>query len=259
MFSPFRSSLSAPDPSSVDDSANLVLTLQSQGTSVLVRHDGFSIGTSQRCDLTLVEPSIPALHSVIHLQRGAIWIEAADDKATLIVNDRPYRRMALRHDDRLKIGATEFTILIQPEGIARSDEAVMTEDLALLTAEELCDRILSEQSMVAEFADGQRAGWDALLRAIEAANDEPATSGSIDELSIATEEQQVVFDALLGQIQELNEAITDRTRELDHREIEVLESTSMLEESQQRVSQRIDEILDHLNKTDPPNELRASA
>lgn len=249
MFTPIRSTQNASDSGSVENPANFVLTLNSPTRSIIVDHDGFSIGASPHCDLTLVDASIPPLHSIIHQQSGIAWIEAADDNVFITVNDRPCRRMTFRSDDRLKIGATEFAISLQPQNQVRLDEPVMNEDLALLTAEELCDRILSEQTMVAEFAEGQRSGWEALLRAINDANQEITSSDQ------HFGDRQVALNELLGQIQELNEAIVIHTRELNQRESEVLASTSALEESQQR----IDKIVDQLNQNDPPNELRASA
>ncbi len=255
MFTPQRSSVPGQDSLNIDHSTNSVLTLQSAGMSVVVTHDGFSIGASRQCDLTINEPSIPALHSVIHQQGGAIWIESADENTMLTVNDRPYRRMALRHDDRFQIGSMEFRILMTTETVAVTEQATISEDLTLLTAEELCDRILSEQSMVAEFVDGQRAGWEALLRAIEAADLEQANEHLVEQQAAKPDDEKVVFDAILEEIQALSETITDRTKELSHQEKDVLESTTILEESQQR----IDQILDQLTKNDPPNELRASA
>lgn len=259
MFQPLRPSSNALHSANDDQSANMAVSLHCQGRRVLVTHDGFTIGSSPNCDLTLAEASVPLLHSVIHVQSGATWIEAADDTILLTVNDTSHRRMSLRHHDRLKIGTSEFQIVMQPELVDVSEEAPMTEDLALLTAEELCDRILAEQSMVTEFAEGQRSGWEALLKAIEAANDEPVAEELGDDLFTPIEEQQVTLDTLLGQIQELNESVSERTRELEVREIEVIQKTTILEESQQQVTKRIDEILDQLNQTDPPGELRASA
>lgn len=255
MFTPLHSSQHSSNSGSSENTTNVVLTLKSHRQTVTVTHDGFSIGASPQCDLVVADHGVPLLHSVIHMQSGAIWVQNADDETMLLVNDQSCRRMSLRHQDRLRIGKTEFTILLTPDIAMAVEENAMTEDLALLTAEELCDRILSEQTMVAEFEEGQRSGWDALLRAIDASH-EQAVSQQQPEVP---DEQQAAFDALLGQIHELNETISDRTRELTSHEAEVLSSTSMLEETQQRVSQRLGEILDQLNKTDPPNELRASA
>lgn len=254
MFTPLHSSLTGLNSGSIENPPKVVLTLKFHTRSVSVTKDGFSIGASPHCDFVISDHGVPLLHSVIHLQDGVIWIETADHSALLVVNDHTCRRMTLRNQDRLQIGATEMVVQMMPEITTAIEENVMTEDLALLTAEELCDRILSEQTMVAQFETGQRAGWDALLRAIDAANQETVT-----QQHSAPTEHAAAFDVLLGQIHELNETICDRTRELTKHEAEVLSSASMLDESQQRVSQRLGEILEQLNKTDPPTELRASA
>jgi predicted component of type VI protein secretion system len=136
MFMPIQSFDSTTPSSNVDQTDGIVLTLQADGHSVTVTRDGFSIGSSKNCDLTLNEPEIPALHSLIRIQSGAIWIEAANDTILLFVNDRPYRRMALRHDDRIRIGSTDFSVHFGSESNAAPEQsdALLTEDLSLLTA-----------------------------------------------------------------------------------------------------------------------------
>ncbi len=262
MFKTLRSSPQS-DESLIDTSAEVSIRLQFEHQSIPVTRDGFAIGSGRHCDLKLGEPSIPFLHSVIHNQCRAIWIEAADEAAILSVNEHPCRRMALRHGDRLKIGPVELVVdLGNPcdHGVGDfvSSEHAM-DDLHSLTAEELCDRITTEQAMVEELSDDERSGWEALLHAIEAVRVEPGLGEKVESGTLPMPEEIVSYDTLFGQIRELHETIVDRSRELDQKEAEVLASTSIIEESQQRVSQRLDEILDHLNKSDGPTELRASA
>jgi len=280
MQTPIGSSIPDLGSFAADDGSDNVLVLNSAELTVRVAHDGFTIGASRKCDLCLADDTIPALHSVIHMQHGAIWIETADEKAELIVNDRSYRRMALRHNDEMRIGTKNFTIQIgtgAPTAIEQA--AAVGEDLTLLTAEELCDRILADQSMVDEFTAGQHAGWEMLLHAIEAASQEADTTElKIDEprvvarseASLVSEEaapaddsslaeEHAVLDSLLGQIQELNDALTDHTRQLTEREEQVLETTNILNESHQQITQRLGDLIDQMTQTDPPNELRASA
>jgi hypothetical protein len=262
MINPPRSSL--PSNISFSDSLNdVVLTLHSEQLSVTVAHDDFSIGSHRLCDLKLIDPSIPPLHSVIHTQSGAIWIEAANDETVLVVNDRSCRRMALRDGDHFRVGASVFTIDLGAESLEALKSSALQEelkeDLGLLNAEELCDRIVTEQTMIQELSEGQRSGWEALLHAIEAVHEEPMHCEVAAELTIPLVEDQVAYDALFGQIQELQEAIADGSKELSEQEAEVIASSSILEDSQQRVTQRLDEILEQLAKSDSPNELRASA
>ena len=262
MFKSLRTSTEL-NTSNIDTSDEVVLRLQLDQQSIPVTHDGFEIGSSRHCDLKFREPSIPLLHSLIHNQRGAVWIEAADEKAILLVNDHLCRRMALRHGDRLKIGSTELVVDlgIQSDQSAREsisdDQAV--DELHSLTAEELCDRIAIEQAMVQELSDEERSGWEALLHAIEAVRVAPGLGETVEGGTLPIPEELVSYDALFEQIQELHETIVDRSRELEQKEAEVLASTSIIEESQQRVAQRLDEIIDHFNKSDGSTELRASA
>ncbi len=262
MFKSLRTSTGL-EASDIDTTDEVVLRLQLDQQSIPVPHDGFEIGSSRHCDLKFSEPSIPFLHSLIHNQQGAIWIEAADESAILLVNDQPCRRMALRHGDRVKIGSAELVVDLGFQsdlrvGKSKSDEHTV-EDLYSLTAEELCDRIAIEQAMVQELSDDERSGWQALLHAIEAVRVEPGLGEIVEGGTLPMPEELVSYDALFEQIQDLHETIVDRSRELDQKEAEVLASTSIIEESQQRVAQRLDEILDQLNKSDGPTELRASA
>ncbi|WP_010585958.1 FHA domain-containing protein [Schlesneria paludicola] len=258
MFEPIRSEDSGQSLAHSRHPQTNCLRLQSSSYTVTVGRDGFTIGTSRQCDLSLNDAAIPALHSIIHMQSGAIWIESANATTTVELNGRSYRRMALRHDDRLKIGSTEFTILVQPNTLSAFEQANQDEDLDLLTAEELCDRILSEQAMVEEFVEGRRAGWEALFRAIDNANREPEISVPQGQAN-ANSFDESDFDGLLEQLQSLSRTINDRTQELDDHERQILESTALLEESQNRVAQQIEQLLEQLNQSDPPNELRASA
>ena len=277
MFTPLESAFGGSNWSNGEQSLRSDLRLQSIERVVSINRDAFTIGSSKQCDLSINDGSLPTLHSVIHVQNGAIWIEAADDTTKITINDRPYRRMALRHDDRLKLGTEEFRILMNAEPIASTGSATLQEDLSLLSAEELCDRIIAEQTMVTDFVSGQRSGWDALLRAIEEADTESLPEISsieteeeavtqaevIAEPALITKEEAIAEEAalnsLLEEIQTLNETITDKTIELSEREKEVLETNSLLEESQKQVTERIDELLEQLNQAEPSTDLRASA
>ena len=262
MFKSLRSStLSGSSFNDTSDDVAIHLHLEQQ--SIPVTHDGFSIGSGRHCDLKIGEPAIPFLHSVIHSQCGAIWIETADEEAILTVNDYPCRRMALRQGDQLKIGTVglvvDFGIQSQQHAEDDSIDEHVEEDLQSLTAEQLCDRIATEQAMVQEFSEEEHSGWEALLDAIKAVRVEPIISEMTEESLLPMPDELVAYDALFGQIRELHETIVDRSRELEEKEAEVLASTSIIEESQQRVAQRLDEILDQLNKSEGPSELRASA
>lgn len=259
MLNPDRSAISAQDPVTTGQSTTDVVALVFSGHSVRVTHDGFTIGSSENCDLTLDDSSLPGLHSVVHMQSGAVWIEVADENLVLTVNGRSYRRMALRHEDRMMIGTLEITILMNSEISALPEKTILEDDLTLLTAEELCDRILADQSMVSDFIEGQRSGWEALLRAIESANVEPAITNIATEENSAQDEEPAALNSLLEQIQDLNHSINVQAEQLSEQEKQLIESASLIEESQNRAVQQLDEILEKLQNSDPPHELRASA
>lgn len=260
MFSPLRPSRPTI-PSNLGRSDEMVLTLVSGLQSIPVTHDGFKIGAGPQCDLILADPGIPRLHSQIHLQSGAVWIETATEELHLLVNNRPCRRLALRHGDQLRIGSKELSVQLAP--VIASPETVpepsgqegLSEDLAAMTAEELCDRILTEQSIIKELSEDENSGWEALLKAIAAVRKGP--TGQESHSGPSTDESHI-YNVLLDQIQELQATIADRSRLLSEKEAEVLASASIVDETQQRVAQRLDAILDHLNHAEQ-SELRASA
>ncbi len=240
-----------------------VLTLSSDQSSVVVHRDGFLIGSHPRCDLSLKDTTIQPLHSVIHMQSGAIWIESAIDDISIIVNDRACRRMALRQGDLIRIGASAFHVDLvanrSETNPSIAPQIVVQEDLAALSAEELCDRIVSEQSMIQELSHHEASGWEALIQAIEAVHKQPQSLNRPSDQTIPLGAEHANLSGLIGQIEELQQAIADRARELTEREAIVAASSSILEQSQQLVTQRLDVILEHLGKNDPPAELRASA
>jgi hypothetical protein len=265
MFNPPRPSLPLVNSNCSEDMASddLVLTLCSEHSSLMVAHDGFLIGSHPRCDLTLKDSLIQPVHCVIHMQAGAIWIESTDEDHTFIINDRSCCRMALRQGDLIRIGASAFQIDLSVNSrkclLSPADRDVVAEDLTSLSAVELCDRIVTEQSMIQELSEGDRSGWEALIHAIEAVHQEPRPAGTVAEQTISPGSEHHGFLGLIGQIEELQETIADRTRELTDREATVAASSSMLEQSQALVTQRLDEILEQLGKSESPKELRASA
>lgn len=267
MLNPLRSSHLSDGFRQVD-SDDVVLTLHSDRMSVTVARDGFSIGSHHRCDLKLTGPSIPLLHSIIHHQCGAVWIEAADDETVLNVNERHCRRMALRPGDHFQVGPFEFTIdfgrlTLESFESSASDEPVpfeeTTENLAELSAEELCDRIVSEQSMIKQLSEEVSSGWEALLHAIESVHETPLRSESPDEPTIAFVEEREGYDRLIDEIDQMQETIAEQTNELDEQEAIVGVTSTLMKESQQREDQRLDVVIEQLNKSESPNELRASA
>ena len=236
--------------------SDIRLILEGATDSFAIDRDGLRVGTSPVCELLL--PSGPALHSVVHCQSGVTWIEAQEE-ASLIVNGRPRRRMALRDGDVLQLNGLEWTVRLRA---VEETATALTEDLSLLSAEELCDRILAEQALVEEFSNGQRSGWSNLLEAVEAVRESeprplsfPVEAASSPANPAATDQ----CERLLEQIRELSEMVNGRSQELDDCENELVAATALLEEAQERVSQQIEGLLEQLQSPSVEMELRASA
>jgi hypothetical protein len=159
--------------------------------------------------------------------------------------------MALRDGDVISVSGIDITVRHQARTM--QEEAVrMVGDISQLSAEELCDRILSEQVAVEDFDSGRLRGWQQLMSAIREVADRPATE-------VAEVETSEECDRLLDQIREMSEMMNGRTQELDQCESELLAATSLLQETQDRVSQQIEELLGQLVDPSPTNELRVSA
>ena len=247
---------------SFDDVAaqsTVTLVLEGPAESFVIDRDGLRIGSSSVCELPL--PGGPALHSVVHQQSGVTWIESHED-ASLIVNGHARRRMALRDGDVLELNGLE--LIVRFRSVEDVDETPhgLGEDLSLLSAEELCDRILAEQAMVDEFFGGQREGWNGLLAAIEAAHETEHRTVTLPlevEQAIKAVATPDDCERLLEQIRELSEMVNGRSQELDDCESELVAATALLEEAQERVSQQIEGLLEQLQTPAAEMELRASA
>ena len=246
-------------PASFNEDANLPLVpvLESSGSSVVVDRDGFRIGSSSRCELLL--NAGPRLHSVIHCEEGVVWIEADDESARLLVNGCPCRRMALRDGDTLTLNDWEGAIRFLPQASRDAFADHLAEDLARLSADELCDRIVSEQAAVDEFESGRQQGWQDLMAAVEAAGDEEESPCVALPVGADAEDAADDCERLLEQIRELTEMMSGRTQELDTCESDLATAATLLQETQERVSQQIEELLDQIHVEPNPNALRASA
>ena len=251
-------SLAAPTWPAFDDAAtlsNIVLVLEGSDESFVIDRDGLRIGASPVCELPL--PNGPSLHSVIHQQSGVTWIETHDD-ANLMINGRLRRRMALRDGDVLELNGLKLTARFRSQSELVDVAEFLEDDLSQLSAEELCDRILSEQAMVDDFDEGRQAGWTSLMAAIGAAHDDEQMA---DTLPLAVEVATTSEDCerLFEQIRDLSEMMNGRTRELDECESELVAATTLLEEAQERLSQQIEGLLEQLHAPSGEIELRASA
>jgi hypothetical protein len=234
---------------------------------VIVDHDGFEIGDSDRCDIRLPHCGLPKLHSILHVQGGAVWIEAADDEARVSIGGEAFRRRALRDGDEISLG--EFTLHIGSQSVEAArpvspphfsiENRIIEDRLSQLTAEELCDLIEVEENQTHDFDRRRRMGMQALLSAVqdvveaEAAETKPA---SLPQVAAISDDR---FDALVAQIRELSDALDERTRELAAQETLLLESSSQIAEVQRRVSRQLEQIIERIAPEAEQGELRVSA
>ena len=242
---------------------DLLVTLCLDDDSVVMTHDGFLIGSSHRCDLKLNSHTVSPVHAVIHQQQGAIWVEAASDEQILMVNQQRCRRMTLRHTDQLQIGSVVLTIKL--EIVAAADFLYPThvsegDGLASLSAAELCEQILLEQSRITELSQSESRGWEGLLSAIESVHQERLVSADNKQASaVSWVPHSVSNEALAQQIHEIQASLAERTKELSQLTTETMFASAQLHESQQRALQRLNEILDQLTNIEEPHRFRASA
>jgi hypothetical protein len=230
------------------------MILEFEGGNLAVDHDRIRIGTAEFCDLQL--PTGPRLHSTIRSEAGVVWIEADVDCTDLLVNWRTCRRMALRDGDVISAGGEDITVHTVPARTIAQDAATLAENISHLTADELCDRILSEQAEVDEFEANRLHGWKKLMTAMKQAMADDSSDVAALEEKLEAPAQDC--ERLLGQIREMSDMMESRSQELDVCESDLLAATALLQETQDRVSRQIEDLLDQI-ATPAPAEMRASA
>lgn len=210
-----------------------------------VEADGFLIGRGDFCDLQIDDATLPLVHSEIHLQHGAVWIEAVDAPA-IEMNGRAVPRLSLRSGDVFLIGPLTITIYLGTDAPGLDLPPVETwEDLSSLSAFELCERIESEEQQIADDERRRMLGIESLLSALEGVL---RTDQSLPAHDPRTEN-------VVTQLHELSEALAERTRQLQEQEQQFLTSATEIRQSQDDMTRRMEELLHQLDT----GELRASA
>lgn len=211
---------------------------------VPVDADGFLIGRGDFCDLRVDDPAVPMVHSEIHLQHGAMWIEAVD-AASIEMNGRTVPRLSLRSGDTLRIGSQSITFRVDQGTLSQSLPSEPWEDLSALSALELCERIELEEQAVLEDERQQFRGIESLLSALE----------NVLRSDSSFADQDPRTENVVHQLHELSEALAERTRQLQEQEQQFLASASDIKQSQDDMTRRMEVLLEQLNASD----LRASA
>lgn len=226
--------------------------VHADGSCSVVDRDMLRIGMSEICEIQLA--SGPLLHSVIHNEAGVVWIEADADALELLVNGRNCRRMALRDGDVIDAAGLRMTLrfrtVMAPEMINNGISG-----LSQMSADQLCDRILEEQTEVDAFESATRQGWQNLMAAMRAVHG----SNALPEEMPTVEETTDECERLLDQIRELSEMMNGRTEEIAEREAELAAATTLLNETHDRVSLQIEELLEQFGEIPHTGEMRASA
>jgi predicted component of type VI protein secretion system len=232
---------------------------------VIIDHDGFEIGGSEQCDLCLPHCGLPKLHSILHVQGGAVWIEMAHEGAVVSIDGESYRRRALRDGDEILIGNVPLTVHIGTKSVDSArpipePHLSLEQRLSRLTAEELCDLIELEESQTRDFERRRQMGLKALLSAVhdvvDADADQPQPS-ALPQVAAISDDR---FDELVAQIRGLSDTLDERTRELAAQETLLLESSSQLVEAQRRVNRQLEQLIERIApEENPPGELRVSA
>jgi len=240
-------------PDRIQDADDNV-TLEFEDCAVVVDQAAVRIGSSVVCDIQL--PDGPALNCVVRAEAGVVWIEA-EENSELAINGRPCRRMALREGDTISVPGLQIKVCVRSKASIEADATNLMSDISQLTADELCDRILTEQAAVDEFESNRLAGWQKLMGAIRelGATEQPLSNGTnSDSITISDD-----CERLLEQIREMSDIVNNRTQVLNDCETDLEAATTLLQETQDRVSRQIDELLDQIGGVPAANELRASA
>jgi hypothetical protein len=230
-----------------------------------VSRDRFLIGAGERCDLRLGGEGIPAVHSVVHIDGEAIWLETLADAPEVRVNGRLTRSAALEPGDDLEIGSFSLTLhrtnsaesVQTPKIYGASVSEILTEeelatpleDVEELTARQLVDLIDQEEALIEEFEARRQMGAEALMEVVkqrfgdadaedESATEKPATPGEL------LHELQAAIISLNEFAQEFDQ----RTERLSQPETQRV-ANSLLDFQQQIVS-RLDGVLEKIAQID---------
>ncbi|MBI1347888.1 hypothetical protein GC163_16555 [bacterium] len=210
-------------------------------------YDDFLIGRAEFCDLRLDDTDSPLVLAELHRQADVLWIESAEDGHPLTINGQGCQRLALRDGDVLTIGNGTIEICIDRMPSFGTQSASLDEDLSALSADELCERIIAEQSEVDEFERKELEGWKSLVIALEQTLAEAQTQGG----RVAQER----IDGAITELRQLSVTLQSRADELLAREADFLETTAELRVAQTEMVQKLDLLLQQFDE----GELRASA
>lgn len=237
----------------------------------------FLIGSGITCDLRLGGEAMPALHSLIVIDRGEITLEAIVAEPPLVVNGRTVQNVSLRDGDVIRIGDVELLARLVagttpagvqvPESIAPHD--LPEKPLEELSAAELVDLIEKEHEQIEEFENQQRTGASALVQAVLNRRDRivdrrgpelrgPHFSPRMSQILARRRQEESAPDAhtpeenpeFLRELELLGRQLTTLSQELKHssqranqRESSYASTATVLLETQQKLVSQLEVLL----------------
>ncbi|MFO1022668.1 MAG: FHA domain-containing protein [Planctomycetales bacterium] len=158
-----------------------ILSGETESASRTVGEELFFIGSDEDCDLPLMDESIPKVLAVIRSLPQGIWIEAVARAPQLKLNNEVIRQGWVKDQDLLEMGPFQMRATLGLKPKTRKSTAPVAEshikiwspaakfahEVQELSAEQLLDRIVDEQTLVTGYEEGRRRGADSLLRAIQ--------------------------------------------------------------------------------------------
>lgn len=205
-------------------------------------YDDFLIGRAEFCDLRLDDSSVPLVYAEIHRQSGVVWVEAADEDCPLRINEKNCQRLALRDGDLIQIGNWTLEVGINRQPDISTLSSSVDEDLSQLTAEELCDRIIEEQTAVDEFERKELQSWKSLIEALESTLIEARTQDHLDSGKRV--------DTAITELRQLAATLQSRADQLLANESDFLETTTELRVAQSAMIEKLDLILQQFDEGD---------
>ncbi len=91
--------------------AFLQQTLRGSVVQCLALEARCRIGRGADCDIVLEDPLVSALHAVIEMDHGQLWIRDQASTNGVLVNGQRVDAAALQWNDRVLIGSSEFQLL----------------------------------------------------------------------------------------------------------------------------------------------------
>lgn len=220
----------------------------------------FFIGSGAGCDLRLGGSEFPAIHSLIQTRENGVWFETLAAAPTARINGELTNGEWLRDGDRIEIGPFQFLAhsvpLLPPVAIVDAAAGMLPEQpleqVSLLSAVELADRLDVEMNQVERFQKGRQAGAHALLQALRRRQLEPAQPAArsmpaVPRASAAAGqlEFQADLDRLCKDLEELTSTLERRSETISQREYQFAQAAETLLETQRQLVAQLESALEH--------------